>query len=334
MLSQIVKTLVRHPKWVPERLGRCLSSVAADIVWFFHASNVIQLERNLSHVMEGASPREIRRASRQSLRSYFVYFFEALTMGARSEEEILHRLQPGGSGFPHPILDCFDKQSLPVAMGHQGNWDYLAFWACKTVGTVTTVAEKLADPNMLEAFLEIRRGMGVNILLTGQNGLLRDLTHTLEEPRQIVSLLADRDLGRNGVFVHAFDSMIRVAAGPAVLALDAHLPLYTVNIHRERIGREEQKLAHSPYKYVCQVDGPIDIEPYLRMPRQKAVQELTQAWVDQWSRAISAWPQDWHMMQPIFVEDLDMSRLHNVPQEVLSYIGERKKTSQMRKRDE
>lgn len=39
-------------------------------------------------------------------------------------------------------------------------------------------------------------------------------------------------------------------------------------------------------------------------------------WVDIWARGIAAHPEDWHMLQPIFLEDLDVERLKGVPEEL------------------
>ncbi|RBP99290.1 phosphatidylinositol mannoside acyltransferase [Bifidobacterium xylocopae] len=328
MVTKLLLVLMHHVGHVPEGVLRTLSNLAADLAWALHMGGVPQLERNLRHVM-GPLPRvRLRQMSRESLRSYFAYFCEALTVGARTPDELMARVRTEGSGYPDPARSDIPFRSVPIAMGHQGNWDYAGFWAGHELGHVTTVAERLADQELLEAFVRIRTGLGMTILLTGQEGLIQRLTDRLHDAGQVVPLLADRDLSRNGVFVHAFDSVIRVAAGPAVLALDTDLPLYTVNMHRERLHGARRRRAKNPYGYVCRIDGPIDITPYRDLPRGQAVQRLTQAWVDQWAVNIRSHPQDWHMMQPIFVEDLDSSRLHNVPpqlREVMQSHGNRRR---------
>jgi lauroyl/myristoyl acyltransferase len=42
--------------------------------------------------------------------------------------------------------------------------------------------------------------------------------------------------------------------------------------------------------------------------RADRVQVLTQAWVDDVARGIAAHPQDWHMLQKVWVDDLDADR--------------------------
>ncbi len=324
MPDRLLIFLAQHARLVPERLLRGLFLAAADLCWLFRIGGVRQLERNLAHVMPEADHRVLRLTSRQGMRSYFVYFVEALTVGARTQEQLLARIHGGGSAYPDPAKTDISLRSLPIGMGHQGNWDYAGFWACSTVGQVTTVAERLRDQGMLNTFADIRRRLGMNILLTGEPDITGRLTTLLRDPGQVVPLLADRDLSRRGVFVKAFDSWIRVAAGPAVIALDARLPLYTVNMHREKLTGERRRQAKTPYGYVCQVDGPIAIEPYLDMPRKQAINDLTQAWVDQWAQGIREHPEDWHMLQPIFLEDLDLSRMHDLPDFILAQASKNK----------
>ena len=118
-------------------------------------------------------------------------------------------------------------------MGHQGNWDYAGYWARLEVAPVVTVAERLANDELLHTFVDIRERLGMRILLTGQHDLTGRLRNVLLDSTVVVPLLADRDLSRHGVFVHAFDSVIGVARGPAALAYDTGNPLYVVNLYRE-----------------------------------------------------------------------------------------------------
>ena len=44
------------------------------------------------------------------------------------------------------------------------------------------------------------------------------------------------------------------------------------------------------------------------MPRADRVRAMTQAWVDEFAAGVRQRPQDWHMLQKVFVEDLDPER--------------------------
>ena len=336
-MANVMAWLADHPRVLPERIIRGAFLAAADIAWLLRVGSVAQLERNLRHVLEwstaqagggdGAQPidrRTLRRVSRNGMRSYFPYFSEALTVGARGKERLLARIRGTGGGLESLInltSPGMGDRSAPIAMGHQGNWDYDGFWAQFAVAPVTTVAERLADKAMLDTFVSIRERLGIRILLTGTPHLTERLEEALEAPHVLVPLLADRDLSRHGEFVDAFGSTIRVARGPATLAYDTGLPLYVANTYRERLDGERRKRAGTPYGYVCEISGPLDIDAYRGLEREAAIHAISQAWVDVWARGIAAHPEDWHMLQPIFVEDLDLSRLKDVPPELAGRLA-------------
>lgn len=332
-MVNVMAWLANHPHVLPERVVRGAFLAAADMAWLLHGGSVRQLERNLRHVLAWSASREqdstaqpahvdsraLRRLSRQGMRSYFTYFSEALTVGAISGERIKARIRGAGPGLQSLIaLTAPDQgnRSAPIALGHQGNWDYDGFWGGYTLAPVTTVAERLADQDMLDAFVSIREDLGMRILLTGTPHLTERLEEALNKSNVVVPLLADRDLSRHGEFVKAFGSTIRVARGPAALAYDTGLPLYVANTYRERLTGARKKAAGTPYGYVCEISGPVDIDQYRSLEREEAIHAISQAWVDVWAQGIAAHPEDWHMLQPIFLEDLDLSRLKDVPEQV------------------
>lgn len=320
MFGKVLIAIARHARLIPERLLRGLFLVAADVSWLCRLSNVRQLERNLNRVLDLRHTRpdrhRLRRASRQGMRSYFTYFSEAMTVAARTPDQLRARIRGDGPGLGQ--LQEFTRHggSVPLALGHQGNWDYAGYWAHDALAPVTTVAERLASPDLLETFVSIREHLGMHILLTGEHDLTERLEETLRQHHVIVPLLADRDLSHRGIFVQAFGSTIRVARGPATLALDTGLPLFVANLYREPLTGPRRKAAGTPYGYVCEINGPIDVERYIDLPREQALRSISQAWVDVWARGIIRHPEDWHMLQPVFIGDLDMARLKNVPDDL------------------
>ncbi|MFT8357884.1 phosphatidylinositol mannoside acyltransferase [Bifidobacterium aquikefiri] len=321
MLNTALNLTFRYASHIPESLLRMVFRFVATLAWLFHMGGIVQLEQNLRRVLvhrDGKTTRiAIRRLSLLAMRSYFAYFAEAMTVGARTQEQLHARIRGEGNGFESICQQCL-QGSAPLAMGHQGNWDYAGFWAHDAIAPVTTVAERLSNDELLKSFVSIRESLGMSILLTDENNLTERLVAVLKQPHTIVPLLADRDLGRHGEFVHAFGSIIRVAPGPARIALERRLPLYVVNMHREMLSGVRRNKAGARFGYVCQISGPIDIEPFVHMPKEQAIHDLSQRWVDIWAQGIAEHPEDWHMLQPIFLEDLDMSRLHDVPENIRS----------------
>ncbi|MDF7641650.1 phosphatidylinositol mannoside acyltransferase [Bifidobacterium sp. ESL0784] len=331
MFDNFLVFLAKHPRIIPEPLLRGLFLFAANVCWLFHIGGVKQLERNLRHVLESGdgtvSGKVVRKASLRGMRSYFTYFAEAMTVGGKSDEQLLARgriIGPGLALCKELVHD--NPGSAPMAISHQGNWDYEGFLAANFLAPVTVTAERLKNQKLLNTFIEIRKRMDITVLLTGQPHLIEKLEDALAKPHVLVPLLADRDLSRHGEFVHAFGSTIRVARGPATLALDTGKPLFVVNMFRERLHGEARRKAGIRYGYVIDISAPVDIDHLRHLPREEAIHAISQAWVDVWSRDILAHPEDWHMLQPIFIEDLDMSRLKDVPDEVMAELKQIGKT--------
>lgn len=319
MLNKVLNLTFRYASHIPEHMLRALFRVGATLAWFFHIGGLRQLEKNLRRVLvwrDGSATRlQLRRLSLLAMRSYFDYFAETMTVGARSAQQLAARIRGTGDGL-RAISDQCVQGSAIMTLGHQGNWDYAGFWAHDAIAPVTTVAERLSDAELLTAFVNIRESLGMTIFLTGEEHLTARLESVLDKPHNIVPLLADRDLGRHGEFVRAFGSVIRVAPGPARIALERKQALYVVNMHRELLSGARRKAAGVRIGYVCEISSPIDIAPYLSMPREEAITKLSQRWVDVWAQGVAKHPEDWHMLQAIFLDDLDMSRLHDVPEEI------------------
>ncbi|KFI67879.1 phosphatidylinositol mannoside acyltransferase [Bifidobacterium magnum] len=328
MFDSLLNAIARHSRRIPQWLIEGLFAAAANIAWLARAAGVRQLERNLRHVLQSSHPQrpvtahELRAMSRKGMRSYFQYFAEAMTVDARSEEQLRARVRGEGEGVPMLQEAARHGQSSPMALGHQGNWDYAGLWGSFEVAPVLTVAERLSNEQLLETFIEIRKKLGITVLLTGSKHLTAQLEERMRIDAPVVApLLADRDLGRNGEFVEAFGSVIRVARGPATLAYDSGRPLYVVNVYRERLDGKRRDQAATRYGYVCEIGAPIDVTPFLSMEREEAIHAISQEWVRIWSQGIVRHPEDWHMLQPIFIDDLDFSRLKNVPEHVLEMVG-------------
>ena len=87
------------------------------------------------------------------------------------------------------------------------------------------------------------------------------------------------------------------------------VPLYVVNIYRERLDAVRRHAARCRSGYVLYISGVIQPDSWKGMGRAEALQQITQEWAAIYSQGLEKHPQDWHMMQPIFLEDLDKGRL-------------------------
>lgn len=312
MQDRFLIFIARHAHKMPESAVRAVFAVLAWIVWALRLPPVRQLEKNIRHTQALRDPRisyrRLRHLSRLGVQSYFAYFAEAMTIKARSAEQINARVRIDG-----PYAEAIARQpavsAFPTALGHQGNWDYAALWAYGHIAPVATVTENLKNKELLDIFISIRESLGITLFTTGDRDITERLKKIMGSRRVIVPLLADRDLGRHGIFVRFFDSCIRASAGPTALAFDMDVPLYVVNIYRERLDAVRRHAARCRFGYVLYISGVIQPDSWKGMGRAEALQQITQEWAAIYSQGLEKHPQDWHMMQPIFLEDLDKGRL-------------------------
>lgn len=294
----------RHAGRLPGWLVRGAGVVAADVTWALRRGGVDRLEANLARVRPDLDARGLRRLGRLAMRSYLRYFGEAFTLSAVTPEQVDARVRVVGlENLARPIRE---GRGVVLALGHLGNWDLAGAWARRNVAPVTTVAERLEPAEVFDEFVRFRESLGLKILALGDPDVFRTLVREVREGPVIVPLLADRDLTSHGVEVDLFGRRARVAAGPAALALTADAPLLTTVITYERLHGSRRRAAGSPWgirlDFIPVPALPDDV------PRADRVTALTQAWVDLLARGIEQRAQDWHMLQRVFVEDLDPQR--------------------------
>ncbi len=295
----------RWGRHLPGPVVRTVTVLAADVTWLRRGAGVRRLEANLRRVRPELDGPGLRRLSRAGMRSYLRYFGEAFTLSGSSPEQIAARVRVVGLENVRPHLDA--GRQVVMALGHLGNWDLAGAWATENLAPVTTVAERLEPEELFQEFVGFRESLGMRILpLTGGSDVFRALVRGTRSGPGVMPLLADRDLTARGVEVRLFGETARVAAGPAALTVMTGAPLCPVGITYERLRSERRRRAGTPWGLVVEFFPVVPVPEDL--PHRDRVQAVSQAWVDQLAAVIAAHPQDWHMLQRVFVSDLDATR--------------------------
>jgi phosphatidylinositol dimannoside acyltransferase len=291
---------------LPEPVARALFTAAADLAWALRLGGTTQLERNLQRVRPGLDRRALRRLSRDGLRAYLRYYCEAFQLPRLTEDQVRARVRVVGDAAVRETLA--EGRSVVCALGHVGNWDLAGAWGTKNLAPVVTVAEHLEPEEIFQGFLDFRTGLGMTIIPFEKNGgVFRQLIRHARTSASMIPLLADRDLTATGVEVDLFGHRARVAPGPAALALATGLPLHPTMIRHERLSGPRRAAAASRWGIVIEFLPPVDL------PADDGgapdVATLTQRWVDALAARIREHPADWHMLQRVFLADLDPARL-------------------------
>jgi lauroyl/myristoyl acyltransferase len=286
----------RAVRLLPERAAYRIFDVVADAAWRRAGPSVRQLEANLTRACPDLDTTDLRALSKAGMRSYLRYYCDAFRLPGWSRSRLLDTVRTVGDEPVRELLAA--GESVVMFLGHLGNWDHAGAWSTLQLHQVTTVAERLEPEAVFEAFLGFREELGMRIVpLTGSD-VFRTLLTAVRAGGTFMPLLADRDLSNNGVVVDFFGEPARMAAGPAALAVATGAALFPVSIHYEELGRGRHGIVITWHDRVAVPDT---------KRRGEQVALMTQACADALAGAIREHPQDWHMLQRVFVADLEAS---------------------------
>jgi phosphatidylinositol dimannoside acyltransferase len=281
---------------MPERLARRQFDGIADAVWLRRGKGVQRLEANLRRVLgPGVAERELRRVTHLGVRSYLRYWCEVFQLPRMSVSALTART--------HTIDEWRAREAVAGARGtilvlpHMGNWDTAGAWLAATGVPFTTVAERLEPVSLFERFVAFRESLGMEVIpLTGGDRPPFAVLADRLRAGGTLCLLGDRDLTSTGVEVDFFGAPARMPAGPAALAHDTGAALIptTLSFWDDRDWRVR---FHPEIPRVDTGDRAGDIRT------------MTQAVADTFADGIGEHPQDWHMLQRVWVADLDPGRL-------------------------
>jgi phosphatidylinositol dimannoside acyltransferase len=275
---------------MPERTAYATFDRIADTLWRRRGSDVQRLEANLRRVVgPDVGDERLRELSREGMRSYFRYWCDAFRLPGWSRERIVDSIRIVDNDRLSDGLAT--GRGVVIALPHMGNWDHAGAWATLTHSPVITVAERLKPEDLYERFLAFRRGLGMDVIpLTGGDPPFPYLAQKLREGG-LVCLLGDRDISNSGVPVQFFGAKAKFPAGPAALAVDTGAVLLTASLWHSD--------GHNHVGFAEPVDVPTEGE------RSRRIFRTTQLVADQLEAAIASHPTDWHMLQRLWVADLD-----------------------------
>jgi phosphatidylinositol dimannoside acyltransferase len=280
---------------MPERLARAQFDAVADAVWLRGGDGVDRLRANLRRVKPDLDDHQLRVLTRAAVRSYLRYWCEVFRLPRMSRDDVVGRMFVVDEQRLRDAVAA--GNGVILALPHMGNWDHAGAWLTGTGVPFTTVAERLEPESLFERFVAFRESLGMEVLpLTGGERPPYDLLADRLRGGGVLCLLADRDLTATGVDVDFFGAVARMPAGPAALAHDTGAALLPVTLWYPDSRRWHGR-----------------IHPQVRVPadgdRDAKVRLMTQQTAEAFADAIAAHPADWHMLQKVWVADLDASRL-------------------------
>lgn len=273
----------RIVRWLPESTAYKISYRVADFLVKRNGKSVQRLRLNLSRTQPNLTTLNLEILVVDAMRSYMRYWCDTFRFPDWSQNRVVETVSVTNE---HLLMDAIAaKTGVIVALPHAGNWDHAGAYFCAKGVPLVTVAERLKPEKLFLKFLTYRESMGMEVLPL--DGRVLDTLEKRLNDGALVALVADRDLSRSGIEVNFFGGPARMPAGPALLALRTSAPLITAFVSYTQSG------IHIEFNTVVLPSSGSESEK---------VQEIVQLTAKQFENGISKNPQDWHMLQRIWVD--------------------------------
>ena len=269
---------------LPEKTAYSLFQMLADFFYKKNGKSVRRLRTNLSIVDPALSTKELEELVRVAFRSYLRYWCDTFRIHKWSPDRIQKTVSTTND---HLLRDPMKEgRGVIIALPHSGNWDHAGAYFCQEGIPLVTVAEVLKPERLFRKFLEYRRAMGFEVLGLDSRAFVTLIRRARE--RRLIALVADRDLSDSGIPVQFFGRGAKMPAGPAVLALKEGLPIVVAHVSYTDIG------IHIDFHSVPLAQA--DTE-------EEVIARTVQGIATTFEIGISAHPEDWHMLQRIWIEE-------------------------------
>jgi KDO2-lipid IV(A) lauroyltransferase len=274
----------RLVRMLPLPVARSLFMAAADRAYRKNGPGTQRLRKNLTQVVGPEMPDSLVR---DGLRSYARYWMEAFRLPSQNKQQLLDGFGISAEHRAHIENGATGGTGIILALPHLANWDAAAGWVVSNGWPMVTVMERLKPEGVFRQFMAYREKLGMEILpLTGGERPPLDVLAERLGQSWIVCLLGDRDLSKRGVEVKFFGGTTRMPAGPAILAIRTGAPLYAVD------------LSFTPTQTYAVLRP---VVPPTEGPLDERVKATTQLLADAYAEGIAEHPQDWHMLQKLWL---------------------------------
>jgi KDO2-lipid IV(A) lauroyltransferase len=230
-----------------------------------------------------SDPREVKRQVRNVFRNYAKYLVDLLLLPRTRREDVERAFK--AFGLEHIEEGLTGGRGLVLVTAHIGNWDMAGAFLAARGYPVNVIVETLHPPRWNDLVQRIRVLTGMRAIPV-ENGI-RQMLGALRK-NEILAVLIDRPLEREGVPVSFFGAATRVPAGAATLAIRAGSKLVVAATLRTPDGFE----AHvSP---VLEADLSGDADQDIQALTQRVMswlEVLIRRHPDQWFMFRNMWPE-------------------------------------------
>jgi KDO2-lipid IV(A) lauroyltransferase len=270
-------------RWLPEKFVYSRANTVADFLVKRNGKSVSRLRSNLARTQPNITALDLDLLVYRGMRSALRYWCDTFRFPDWSKERILGTVTFNDESILMEAIAA--GKGAIVTLPHCGNYDHAAAYFCARGAKIVTVAEHLKPEKLFKKFMQYRADFGMEALpLDG-----RVIPTLMQRIRSgcVIALAADRDLSKSGIDVNFFGGPARMPAGPALLAIRTGAPLISAYISYTQTG------IHIDF---TRIELPEDGS------ESERVVAVVQRSADLFAQGIAQYPQDWHMMQRIWID--------------------------------
>lgn len=269
---------------LPENVAYALFDRGAKWLVNRNGKSVQRLRKNLARVKPDLTEAQMKNLLQDGMSSYMRYWCDTFRFPNWDEERVNSTVTVTREEL---LLDGIKSgRGVIVALPHAGNWDHAGAYFCLKGIHLVTVAERLKPERLFNEFLRYRQAMGMEVLPLDSRSM-GTLSQRLHEGH-LIALVADRDLSKSGIDVEFFGGPARMPAGPAVLALKTGAILLTAFVNYTSKG------IHITFDEISIPNSG---------SQEEKVSLLVQKSAKNFEDGIQKYPQDWHMLQRIWIDE-------------------------------
>jgi KDO2-lipid IV(A) lauroyltransferase len=245
--------------------------------------SVQRLRSNLARVQPHLNSNELEILVYQAMGSYMRYWCDTFRIQDWSKERVHQTVTTTNE---HLLIDPMrDGRGVIITLPHSGNWDHAGAYFCSLGIPLVTVAEKLEPEALFRKFLQHRESMGFEVLALDNRSFATLMKRARE--KRLIALVADRDLSLSGIDVDFFGFPARMPAGPVLIHIKTGIPLVAAHVSYTETG------IHVEFNSVDVPTSGTD---------EERIAAGVQATAHLFEKGIKKYPEDWHMLQRIWID--------------------------------
>jgi len=272
-------------KNIPRRAGYFIFEKIALILFYFSKTKTHTLKKNICFVLNTDNiPDKILKTIYKNYGRYYYDLFckKEILLKAISDQKIFNST----FNFITGLLE--NGHGLIGISTHIGNWDLGgSFLASLFPGRTNVVVEKLSA-GAFRWFKETRERFGMKVIESDDiKSMLTALKHN-----EILILLADRDLDKNGLVLDFFANKAYIPSGPAKLALTHKSPIIFGATLREK----------NPLYFMPVINNEKILNLEMNEKSHENIEKLSKEIIMEMEKIISRNPEQWCMLQKVWLQ--------------------------------